>query len=177
MRSKLFSNSLFILLVVLAIAFSCSSPKTEGSSHEYTKQERAEDAIKSWMLSSKEYPHYKPVVFGDITARYEKSNRTLLLSIQIAEEEELSKATGDKQRLDSLKNEIEKYRGDLLGYLIPHKFTEKNLAGETLTKELLFFLDTALRVASVLSPESFDYIMDERVFFRPDTVRPEQPLE
>jgi hypothetical protein len=177
MRSKIIINSAFIFVVVLLINTSCKSPKKDEGSHAYTKQEIAEDAIKSWMLTSKEYPHYKPVVFGDLAPRYEKSNRTLLLTIQIAEEEILSQANGDKQKLDSLKNEIEKYKGDLLGYLIPHKFTEKNLAGETLTKELLFFLDTTLRIASVLSPESFDFIMDERVFFRLDSIQQEKPLE
>jgi hypothetical protein len=43
------------------------------------------------------------------------------------------------------------------------------MAGETINRELLFFLDTTLKVASALPPESFDYILDEKVFFRPDS--------
>jgi hypothetical protein len=168
MKPKVIIYSLLMLALIFAV--SCKGPKTKEDEHTFTKQEIAEEAIRSWMLNSNEHPHYKPVVFGDITPRYEKSNRTLQLSIQISEEQARSITTGNTEKLDSLMTEIEKYRGDLLGYLIPHKFAEKNLAGETLTKELLFFLDTALRVASVLSPESFDYIMDEKVFFRLDTL-------
>jgi hypothetical protein len=173
MRPKVIIYSLY--LIVLVFAVSCKGPKTKENEHVFSKQEIAEEAIRSWMHNSKEHNHYKPVVFGDITPRYEKSNRTLQLSIQISEEEVRSITTGNPKKLDSLKNEIEKYRGDLLGYLIAHKFSERNLAGETLNKELLFFLDTALRVASVLSPESFDFIMDEKVFFRLDTLESEKP--
>jgi hypothetical protein len=65
---------------------------------------------------------------------------------------------------------MEQNKGTLLGYIIPHKFEETNIAGETFNRELLFFVDTSFKVASALTPESFDYILDERVFFKPDTI-------
>lgn len=166
------SNS--FIMVILAIfvlgIVGCKSPKTQDESIAPSKQQKAEDAIRNWMLNSKDYPHYKPIVFGDITPRYEKTHRTLQLSIQIGEEEELAKQTGETHKLDSLRTIMEKHKGELLGYIIAHKFQETNLAGENITKELLFFIDTSFRVASALTPESFDYILDEKVFFRLDSV-------
>lgn len=167
MRSNL-KSFLFLIAVALSLN-SCKGP--EGSDKVFlpTKQQKAEDAVKSWMQNSKEYPYYKPVVFGDLSPRYEKTDRTIQLSIQITEEEALSQELGNTQKLDSLKNLLEQNKGNLLGYIIPHKFQETNLAGETLNRELLFFLDTSFRVASALTPESFDFILDEKVFFRPDS--------
>jgi len=172
-------NTCIICILLIIIGTSCQREKDQAKK-PITKQQIAEDAIKTWMINSKEYPHYKPIVFGDLTPRYEKSSRTLQLSIEIGDEEAKTQAEQNEQRLDSLKNELNKYQGDLLGYIIPHKFQEKNIAGETLSRELLFFLDTTLRVASALSPESFDYILDEKVFFRLDSVFEEDtiiPLE
>ena len=157
-------------IVVLFLTFlsqGCVQKESKQEDFKPSKQQRAEDAIKEWMLSNKEYSHYKPIVFGDLTPRYHrKSNRSLNLAIQIGEEEAISKETGDTKKLDSLRHEIEKDGGSILGYIIPHKFQETNLAGEVLSRELLFFLDTNLRVASALRPESFDHILDESVFYR-----------
>lgn len=163
-------HSILFLAVFTFILFGCNGGGEQVQQDKIVdKQEIAEEAVKTWMIQSNEYPHYKPVVFGDLTPRYERSSRTLQLTIEIANEEAISNASGDKQRLDSLKSEIAKYRKDLLGYLLPHKFQELNMAGETINRELLFFLDTTLSVASALPPESFDYILDEKVFFRPDS--------
>jgi hypothetical protein len=165
------NKSIAILSLVLLSAFviSCKSPNKSDTKPIQTKQEKAEDAIRTWIQKSNEYPHYKPIVFGELTPRYQRSDRTLNLSIQISEEEEAIKKSGNRQRLDSLKLELEKHKADMLGYLLPHKFQEKNMAGEKITRELLFFLDTSLRVASALTPESFDHILDEKVFFKLDS--------
>lgn len=164
-----------LLATTLMFIVSCQRV-AETSNKNITKQQIAEDAIKNWMISGQEYPHYKPIVFGDLTPRYEKSASTLNLSILIGEEEDKSDEERNVQRLDSLRNELNKHTGYLLGYIIPHKFQEKNIAGETLTQELLFFLDTALRIASAISPESFDYILDEKVFFRLDSAFVEETI-
>jgi hypothetical protein len=162
-----FGNLLLALLLVLFS--SCNGVRQpEQKAPIVAKQEMAEEAVKAWMIKSNEYPHYKPVVFGDLTPRYERSSRTLQLAIEIANEEALTATADNKHKLDSLKAEIAKYKADMLGYLLPHKFQEQNMAGEIINRELLFFLDTSLRVASALPPESFDYILDEKVFFRPD---------
>lgn len=167
MRSNL-KSFLFLILAAISIT-ACKGPESSDKDFSPTMQQKAEDAVKSWMQNSKEYPYYKPVVFGDLSARYEKTDRTIQLSIQIGEEEAISKESGNTQKLDSLKKLMDQNKGNLLGYIIPHKFQETNLAGETLNRELLFFLDTSFRVASALTPESFDFILDEKVFFRPDS--------
>jgi len=162
-----FGNILLALL--LALFNSCNGVRQpEQKAPIVVKQEIAEEAVKAWMIKSNEYPHYKPIVFGDLTPRYERSSRTLQLTIEIANEEAITATADNKHKLDSLKTEIAKYKADMLGYLLPHKFQEQNMAGEIINRELLFFLDTSLRVASALPPESFDYILDEKVFFRPD---------
>ncbi|MFP4555694.1 MAG: hypothetical protein ACLFNU_02380 [Bacteroidales bacterium] len=166
MRANVSFIGLTFLIVAIFIA-GCKSQKSDKD-QTLTKQHKAEDAIKEWMLKSNEFPHYKPIVFGDLTPRYERSSRTLQLSTQISEEEARSKETGDTEELDSLRAIMERSKGNLLGYILPHKFQETNLAGETLNQELLFFLDTSLRVASVMEPESFDHILDENVFFELD---------
>ncbi len=168
MKPKAIVLVILSLLVVSIVC--CKSPKKQGETFTQSKQQKAEDAIKNWMLNSKDYPHYKPIVFGDVAPRYEKTNRTLQLSIQIGEEEERSKETGNTQKLDSLLTIMEQHKGELLGYIIAHKFQETNLAGEKINRELLFFIDTSFRVASALTPESFDFILDEKVFFRLDSV-------
>jgi hypothetical protein len=164
------SSFILFLLALLIVGFTgCKSDKAKSDHTPLNNQEIAEEAIKTWITRSNEYPHYKPIVFGDLTPRYNRSSNTLSLSIQIADEEDISRKTGDTKKLDSLRNEIAKHKRDLMGYLIPHKFQEMNMAGETIIRELLFFLDTNLRIASALPPESFDFILDESIFFRPDT--------
>jgi hypothetical protein len=163
-------KSFLVILCLLIISglFSCKGPKQDSNEFTPTKQQKAEDAIKSWMFENNEYPHYKPIVFGDINARYERSDRTLQLMTMIEQEEALSKEEGNTEKLDSLKTLLNSNLGELLGYIMLHKFQSADLAGEPLEMECLFFLDTTFRVASVLSPESFDLILTEKVFFRID---------
>lgn len=163
-------NASAIILCILFIfnISACKSPKPSDNEFTPTKQHKAEDAIRVWMLDNKDYGHYKPIVFGDINSRYERSDRTVQLLSLIDQEEQISVETGNYAKVDSLKVLLENNKGLLLGYIMLHKFESTNLAGETTTKECLFFLDTTLRVASVLSPESFDMIMTEKLFYRLD---------
>ena len=162
------STKSIILLIILLAAFSCKGPQKPDNGFVPTKQQRAEDAIKSWMLKSKEHPFYKPIVFGDITPRYERTNRSFQLNALV--EEELVRSPEGSAKLDSLKNLQNENQGNLLGYIIIHKYSTTNMAGETFNNESLFFLDTAFRVASVLNPESFDMILNERPFYRLDSI-------
>ncbi len=155
----------FVVFVLLTSLLGCKGGKTEAENPLSEKQEIAEEAIKAWIIRTNEYPHYKPVVFGELSARYARNSRTLPLLVAIMNNED---SLQDKSRADSLKRELDHIEGSLLGYLLVHKFQDLNIAGETLHHELLFFLDTNLRVASALPPESFDHILDERIFFRPD---------
>jgi hypothetical protein len=162
----------FCAIFTLLLLASCTNNNEKSQEENFvpTPQQQAEDAIKTWMFNNPEYSQYKPIVFGDLTPRFDRNSRTLQLSIQIGEEEAVSKETGEKDRLDSLKRIMYKNKSDMLGFIILHKFQEINLAGEIEVKERLFFLDTAFRVATVLTPESFDYILNERVFYRLDTI-------
>lgn len=157
----------FYFVAVCIIIFSCKSTTTDQPA-KLNNQQKAEDAINSWMLENVEYPHYRPIVFGDLTARYERTNKSFQLATQIYEQEIIIKETGDTRQLDSLKRVLESNKGNLLGYIMLHKFQTTNLAGEVQTIERLFFLDSTLCVASELSPESFDLIMTEKVFYRID---------
>ncbi len=148
--------------------WSCNNNPDAGKNAKLTQQQIAEDAIKTWMLDSPDYPHYKPIVFGDITPRFEKTSSTLQLSIEISEEESKPLDEQNQPMLDSLKHELNKHKTDLLGYLVAHKFQLRNMAGDPIQKELLFFLDTTLTIASAVSPEAFDFILDEKVFFKLD---------
>ena len=160
-------SRIIIIGLILLSAFSCKEVKKEES-FTPTKQQRAEDAIKNWMLKSNEYPYYTPIVFGDVTPRFERTDRAFQLSMLVAEE--LSQNPDGSARLDSLKKLQNENPGDLLGYIILHKYTTKNIAGEVINNENLFFLDTTFRVASVLNPESFDMILNEKPFYRLDSV-------
>ncbi|HOP05352.1 MAG TPA: hypothetical protein PL017_13120 [Tenuifilaceae bacterium] len=160
-------SRVIVLAFLTMLAFSCKEVKKEGC-FTPTKQQRAEDAIKNWMLKSNDHPHYAPVVFGDVTPRFEQTNRSFQLSMLIAEEESLN--PDGSAKLDSLKMLQNENPGNLLGYIVLHKYTTKNIAGETISNENLFFLDTAFRVASVLNPESFDMILNEKTFYRLDSV-------
>lgn len=163
-------TNLFLIALVAFVLLSGCRQKEQKPQQDISKQEMAEDIVRGWMLNSKEYPHYKSIVFGDLTPRFEYSALTLPLTLQIAEEGKKAPEERNLQLLDSLNSEWVKQRGKLLGYLLPHKFQQMNIAGEVLQHELLFFLDSTLRVASVLSSESFDYILDEKVFFRLDSI-------
>lgn len=162
------SSASTIVCLLLLAAFSCKNPQKFDDKFVPSKQQRAEDAIKGWMLKNNENPHYKPIVFGDITPRYERTDRTFQLATLV--EEELVRSPQGSQKLDSLKNLQSQDKGNLLGYIVLHKYSTTNMAGETFNIENLFFLDTAYRVASVLNPESFDMILNERPFYRLDSV-------
>ena len=158
----------FTLAFTLILAHGCKDTTPAKKEFLPTDQQKAEDAIKNWMLTNNDYPHYKPIVFGELTARFERSDRSLQISTLIYEQEAISEKTGDTHKLDSLRSLLNSNRGRPLGFIILHKYQTTNLAGEVNTDECLVFLDTTLRVASVLSPESFDLIMTEEVFYRLD---------
>lgn len=160
-------HTLMVSLMMLAV-ISCKGPQKPDQGFIPTHQQRAEDAIKSWMLNSNEHPHYKPVVFGEITPRYERTDRVFQISMLV--QEEMAKSPEGSARLDSLKKLQNTNQGNLLGYIILHKYSTKNMAGEIINNESLFFLDTAFRVASVLNPESFDMILNEKPFYKLDSI-------
>ena len=156
----------FVVFVVFASFVGCNHTKRENENPLKEKQEIAEEAITSWIINTNEYLDYKPVVFGEISARYVRNSHTLPLLLALYNAKDLGQ---DKSKVDSLSRQLASIEGSLLGYLLVHKFQDVNIAGETISHELLFFLDTNLHVASALPPESFDHILDERVFFRPDS--------
>lgn len=158
---------LFLALSLLALTSGCHQDSSQSKSI-ISNQGKAEDAIKAWMQSSNEYPKYKPIVFGELTPRYQQSSITLPLVHRLEMEKAKEKSEINQRLIDSLEIEIERHQVVLLGYLLPHRYEKTNIAGEIFQEELLFFLDTSLRVASALSPESFDFILDERVFFQLD---------
>ncbi|HNV81655.1 MAG TPA: hypothetical protein PLO02_07990 [Tenuifilaceae bacterium] len=165
MKSKRTSIALLCLVTVFGFSF-CKGPVKENGEFRPSKQQRAEDAIKSWMFENYEYPDYKPIVFGQVNARYERSERTLQLMTMIEKKENEDGGKGHTAEVDSLKTLLEQNLGELLGYTILHKFSITNLAGEPVETECLFLLDTLFRVASVLNPEEFDLILTEKVFYR-----------
>jgi hypothetical protein len=160
-------HALIVSLMILAVV-SCKGPQKPEEGFVPTKQQKAEDAIKSWMLKSNEYPYYKPIVFGELTPRYERTDRVFQISMLV--QEEMAKSPEGSARLDSLKNLQNQDQGNLLGYIILHKYSTKNMAGEIINNENLFFLDSSFRVASVLNPESFDMILNEKPFYKLDSI-------
>jgi hypothetical protein len=84
--------------------------------------------------------------------------------------EEIALNPNGSEKLDSLKNIQQNNMGNLMGYIILHKYETSNIAGEKFANESLFFLDTVFRVATVLNPEAFDQILIERHVFRLDSV-------
>lgn len=160
---------LLLLFAFPLLTLTISCYQDSGQSKSITsKQGKAEDAIRAWMQSSNEYPKYKPIVFGELTPRYHQSSITVSLVHLLEMEKAKEKGEASPKLIDSLELEIEKHQKILLGYLLPHRYEKTNIAGEVFQEELLFFLDTSLRVASALSPESFDFILDEKVFFQLD---------
>lgn len=152
--------------IMMALCY-CGSPSKEVN--VTTNQAKAQESITRWMNSNlEEYPKYTPVQFGELTPRYEKTDRTFQLNDLI--EQEQTKNPLNQKKLDSLKTLLDGNRGLLLGYTVLHKYRTTNLAGETKNNESLFFLDTSFRVATILNPEAFDLILDEKIIFRPDSV-------
>ncbi|HZJ74276.1 MAG TPA: hypothetical protein VFC87_05685 [Perlabentimonas sp.] len=159
-------NNIVIIFVVFFFIVGCKVSQKEVEKPLKEKQEIAEEAITAWIINTNEYLYYKPVVFGELSARYVRNNQTLPL---LAELTSVVDSLQDEVKADSLRRELKRIEGGLLGYLLVHRFEDVNIAGETIYHELLFFLDTGLHVASALPPESFDHILDERVFFRPES--------
>lgn len=153
---------LIVALLSIFIVFSCNkSSKKEEKSHT----EKATESISGWMVSkTNEYPDYKSVEFGELTPRFQKSNRTYQLYNLI--EEEKSKETPNQKTIDSLETLLNSNMGEFLGYTIIHKYNTKSVAGETILNENLFFLDSLFRIITILNADAYDQIMDEKLIFR-----------
>ncbi|MGE0077379.1 MAG: hypothetical protein AB7S48_05920 [Bacteroidales bacterium] len=153
---------LIIALVSATVIISCNKSSKNGNK---TSTAKAQESINAWMVSKiNEYPNYKPVGFGELTPRYQKSNRTYQLYNLI--EEEKSKSTPNKKTIDSLENLLNSNKGEFLGYTIMHKYQTKSMAGETVENENLFFLDSLYRIITILNSDAYDQIMDEKLIFR-----------
>ncbi len=167
---KIFNQIHLLALGVsmLLISFSCSAP-VEKEVDKSTLQEKAKVSINNWVRKhSEEYRKYKPLSFEDFTVRYEKTELTHYLSNRIDEEQ--AKPTINKHVLDSLKNLLEKNKGLLMGYTIIHKYHTKTIAGEVVNHKDLVFLDTTFRIATILEPDAYDMILDQKIIFRPDSL-------
>ncbi len=158
---------LAVLFVLLALA-SCTQRAKDEQQSKNTKQEIAVTAIEEWMQGNTDYEGYKPIEFGEINPRFERTARSMQLASLI--EEELALNPDGSEKLDSLKNIQQSNMGNLMGYIVLHKYETSNISGEKFVNESLFFLDTAFRVATVLNPEAFDQILIERHVFRLDSV-------
>ena len=144
---------------------SCSSNKPATTDEKVVL---AKESITKWVENNaSDYPHYKSIEFGELVPRYERTDRTLQLNDLIAQEQ--AKSEINQKKLDSLKTLLESNKGLLMGYTIIHKYQTTNLAGEVINNELLFFLDSTFRVASILDPESYDLSLDPKSLFKPET--------
>lgn len=155
---------MLVLSVVYTVLLftSCKASKTE---EEKSPTVKAEESINNWMgTKTTDYPAYKSVSFGDLTPRYQKSNRTYQLHTLI--EIEKSKQNPNQNTLDSLENLLNSNRGEFLGYTIVHKYQTESVAGEIIENENLFFLDSLFRIITILNADAYDQIMDEKLIFR-----------
>lgn len=162
------------ILVLLASALiGLSACNTSSKKSEATPSDKAKESIDKWMGSKpSEYPNYKPVDFGELTPRYQRSNKTYHLYNLI--EEEKAKANPSQERLDSLSDLLDQNKGEFLGYTILHKYLIKNNTGEIIENENLFFLDSVFRIITILNADAYDQIMNEKLIFRqelPDTLK------
>ena len=163
-------QSLTQVVFSAALIFISSCTVSEKKEITSTPQSKAEESILSWMdYNKEEYPKYKPLGFGEVTARFERTDRTIQLNDLI--EVEKAKPNASQQKLDSLKDLLAKNKGLFLGYIIKHKYETTSIAGEVFKDEKLFFLDTSFRVLTILNPDAFDMILDEKLIFRPDSVK------
>lgn len=142
-------------------------PKDEQQ-FKNTKQDRAVSAIEKWMQGNTDYEGYKSIEFGELNPRFERTARSMQVESLI--EEELAINPNGSEKLDSLKNIQQNNMGNLMGYMVLHKYETSNNAGEKFVNESLFFLDTVFRVATVLNPEAFEQILIERHVFRLDSI-------
>lgn len=153
---------------MLLIQLSCST-NTEKEVDKSTLQEKAKVSINNWVRKHpEEYKKYKPISFEDFTVRYEKTELTHYLSDKI--EEEQAKPTVNKHALDSLKKLLENNKGLLMGYTIIHKYHTKSITGEVVDHKDLVFLDSTFRIATILEPDAYDMILDQKIIFRPDSL-------
>jgi hypothetical protein len=153
---------------LILIQFSCSNPP-EKKVDKSTLQEKAKVSINSWVRKHpEEYKKYKPISFEDFTARYERTELTHYLTDRI--EVEQAKPVVNKHTLDSLKVLLENNKGLLMGYTIIHKYQTKSIDGEVTKHEELVFLDTTFSVATILNPDAYDMILDQKIIFRPDSI-------
>jgi hypothetical protein len=83
---------------------------------------------------------------------------------------EKAKPKVNKHTLDSLKTLLEKNKGILMGYTIIHKYQTKSAMGEVAKHEELVFLDSTFQVATILDPDAYDMILDQKIIFRPDSI-------
>lgn len=163
---------LFLLfgLPIIAFQLSCKNVSNKKTESVSLLQEKAKVSINNWVRKHpNEYVKYKPISFEGFTARYERTELTHYLSDKI--EEEQTKPTVNKHKLDSLKTLLENNKGLLMGYTIIHKYHTKNLSGEVVKHEDLVFLDTTFRVATILAPDAYDMILDQKIIFRPDSLQ------
>jgi hypothetical protein len=155
------------ILIILLATWSCKQSPHEKQAQD-TKQATAVKAIEKWMQGNSDYEVYKPLEFGEVNPRFERTARSMQIEGFI--EEEFALHPEGSKKLDSLKSLKMRNMGNLMGYIVLHKYETSNIAGEKLQNESLFFLDTAFRVATVLKPDAFDQILIERHIFRLDSI-------
>jgi len=165
---KLKKLSIILLgLPLLVLQLSCTR-EAEKKPANISLLEKAKVSINNWVRKNPEdFNKYKPIAFEEFTARYEKTELTHYLSDKI--EAEQAKNVINQHKVDSLKDLLEKNKGLLMGYTIIHKYQTKNVAGEIIKHADLVFLDTTFQVATILNPDAYDMILDEKIVFRPDS--------
>ncbi len=166
---KLKTNLIVLLgLPILMLLISCET-KIEKKPANISLQEKAKVSISNWVRKHpNEYKKYKPISFEDFTTRYERTEMTNYLSDRI--EMEQAKKVKNKHVIDSLKTLLEKNKGLLMGYTIIHKYQTKTSEREVVKHEELVFLDSMFRVATILSPDAYDMILDQKIIFLPDSI-------
>lgn len=161
--------TLLIGLPILVFLLSCNKTVEKKPVDISVLQEKAKVSINNWVRKHpEEFAKYKPISFEGFTARYERTEMTSYLSDKV--EEEMAKPSVNQQRIDSLKILLEKNKGILMGYTILHKYQTKSVTGEIIKHEDLVFLDSTFHVATILSPDAYDMIMDFKLIFRPDSL-------
>lgn len=165
-------NFSLLVLATISLAIIVACNKT-SKKEEKSSTEKATESINGWMVSkTNEYPNYKAIEYGELTPRYQESNRTYQLYNLI--EEEKSKQNPNTNTIDSLENLLNSNKGEFLGYTMIHKYQTKSVAGELIENENLFFLDSLFRIITILNADAYDQIMDEKLIFRQelsDTLR------
>lgn len=155
------------IALLAAILLACNGAGTNNKSTD-VQLDSAKASISSWMTKhANDYPGYKPIEFGKLTPRYERNSYTYLLICNI--EEEKTSATPNRAKIDSLQRTLHSFKNYFLGYTILHKYSTEGQYGDYRTFENLFFLDSNFNIITVLGPDAYDQIMDEKLMFRPET--------